>query len=418
MRILLVHKFLKLTGGADVFYREVGRVLRDNGHEVHFLSTGSEDEIPWTDGLTRDQVTLIDAPAYTNASTLEKVRNIPRIIWSNAAKDEARRVIEEFQPDLMHVFAVHVHLSPSVLAAAKEVNIPTVMTCNDYKHICPNYKLFHHNKICFDCKSGNYFNAVRNKCAKHNLPFSVASALEAYVHRRLDIYSKYVDHFTFSADFMARVTQEFWPDTKFSWSKLLNPFDSREFTASDASDDYGLYFGRLADEKGVDILIEAAAKVDSFPIKIVGSGPYEATLRQKADELNLGNVEFLGPLWEDELTPILSRARFVVVPSIWHENFPYVINQSFALGRPVIGANRGGIPELVTDGERGVVYDAHDVDALAAAMRKLAKDPELAREMGSAAKTWSDATFVDDVFYEALLYAYERARNAHLGIGR
>jgi glycosyltransferase involved in cell wall biosynthesis len=412
LRVLLAHKFLALTGGAEVFYREVGRVLTENGHEVRYLCTGSPDDVEWPPSINQDQVTFIDAPDYANASISEKLSSLPQIIWSTSAKAAANRLIEQFEPDLMHVFGVHVHLSPSILVAAKERGIPTVMTCNDYKHICPNYKLFHHNRICFDCKSGNFTNAIVNRCAKESLSFSAASALEAFVHRKKRVYERYVDHYTFSADFMAEVTQEFWSDREFSWSKVMNPFDSRSFVAPDDDDGYGLYFGRLIDEKGVHILIEAAANIGNFPIKIIGSGPDEQKLRNRVSELGISNVEFLGALWDDDLAPMLSRARFVAIPSIWHENFPYVVNQSFAFGRPVIGSNRGGITELVDHGVRGLIYDAQNIDSLAESIRTLAENPTLARQMGRTAKEWSDATFVDDVFYDALMNAYERAHYA------
>jgi glycosyltransferase involved in cell wall biosynthesis len=418
MKILLAHKFLKLTGGAEVFYREVGRVLKEKGHEVRLLSTGSPDEVEWTDTITPEIADFIDAPPYMDGSTIDKVKAIPQIIWSNPAKKAAERIIREFKPDIMHVFAVHVHLSPSILKAAKDAGVPTVMTCNDYKHICPNYKLFHHNQLCFDCQNGNFLNAVRNRCAKDSLSFSAASALESYVHKWLGVYSNYVDHFTFSADFMANITQEFWKDQNISWSKVMNPFDSRSFTMSDQDDGYGLYFGRIVDEKGVDVLVEAAAKINGFPIKIVGSGPDENKLKQRVRELGLTNVEFLGALWNEQLNPVLERCRFVVVPSTWHENFPYVINQSFAFGRPVIGSNRGGITELVNHGERGLIYDAHDVNGLATAIRELSENPDKARQMGHNAKVWSDAHFEDDAFYSSLIQAYERANNAHSRSGR
>lgn len=416
MRVLLAHKFLKLTGGAEVFFREVGRVLQQQGHEVHYLATGSADEIDWSDDLRPEQATLIEAPVYSEGSTLSRASAVPQVIWSGRAKRAAAEVIERFRPDIFHAFAIHVHLSPSILKAAKEAGVPTVMTCNDYKHICPNYKLFHHGQLCFDCKGRKFGSAITNRCAKNSLPFSAASAVESWVHEARGVYTDLVDHYTFSADFMAGITQEFWPGRDFSWSKVMNPFDSASFTAPLDDDGYMLYFGRLIDEKGVDVLVEAARSAPQVPVKIVGNGPDEQMLRDRAADL--ANVEFLGPLWNDALNPILSRARAVVVPSIWHENFPYVINQAFAFGRPVIGSNRGGITELVDHGVRGMIYDASDATALCAAMTQLHAEPETAQRMGRDAKAWSDATFRDPVFYESLIAAYDRITDAHSRTGR
>ena len=211
---------------------------------------------------------------------------------------------------------------------------------------------------------------------------------------------------------MAAITREFWPNRSFVWGKLRNPFDSAAVVPSPEYLPYGLYFGRLIEEKGVDRLLDAAGLIGDFPIKIVGSGPDEPKLRSMVAERKLTNVEFLGPLCGTDLDRVLKTARFIVVPSVWHENFPYVINQAFALARPVIGTRRGGIAELVEDGVRGLLYEADDIQALAAAIRSLAADPERARALGTAAKAYSDQLFVDGHFYDDLMAIYERAADA------
>jgi glycosyltransferase involved in cell wall biosynthesis len=352
-------------------------------------------------------VLLLDAPAYDTGGTLSKARALPAAIWDGRKKHAVKKALEEFGADLLHVFAINVHLSPSIVFAAKELGIPVVGTFNDYKHICPNYKLFHHGRICYDCKGYNFAAAIRNRCCKDSRALSVASALEAYVHRKLDVYDQF-DHFTFSSDFLAYVTTEFWKDRSFSWSKLRNPFDSCSFEAGETYEPYGLYFGRLIDEKGVDRLVEAARDIPDFVIKIIGDGPDMERLQAMASQ-GAPNVEFLGPMWSPELDDILGNARFVVVPSIWHENFPYVINQSFALGRPVIGSDRGGITELVSHGERGLIFDPDSPEELVACMRRLANDEKEARTMGKRAKVYSDDLFNDTNFFEDLKRAYEVA---------
>ncbi|MCV6823111.1 MULTISPECIES: glycosyltransferase [Halocynthiibacter] len=418
MRVLLAHKFFNLVGGAEVFVQETARILQENGHDVHFLTTGNPDDVDWSDAISPSQVTFVDPPEYRSGSPVQKLANLPKAIWSTQAKKVTADLLKKFQPDLLHCFAVHVHLSPSILATAKEAKIATVMTCNDYKHICPNYKLFHHGRVCEDCAGSKFFNAVKNRCAKDNYAHSVASALEAQFHASRNVYGELVDHYTFSSDFMAKKTIEFWPDREFSWSKLRNPFNSRDFTHSMEDDGYALYFGRLVEEKGVSLLLEAAKLCPDVPIKIVGDGPELERLQSTKRASNLDQVDFLGPVWGDALTPILKRARCIVVPSLWHENFPYVINQAFAVGRPVIGANRGGIPELVADGERGLVFKVEDVGSLAKALDTLNNSTKDAARMGQNAKLWSDETFSDQAYYTDLLSAYEGAIHANSDHGR
>jgi len=402
LRILLAHKLYEITGGAEIFFRETERVLRQNGHETMMVATGDPNsEHP-------DNVVLMDAPAYDRGGPLSKLMNLPAAIYDRGKKRAMAGIIADFKPDLLHVFAVNVHLSPSIVDAANDAGVPIVATFNDYKHICPNYKLFHHGQICFDCKGKKFYSAALNRCCKDNRALSIASAAEAYVHEAMSIYDRF-DHFTFSSDFMARTTEEFWPDRKFSWSKLRNPFDSATHAALDIYEPFGLFFGRLVDEKGVDRIIEAARSIDGFPIKIIGSGPDLEKLRDMASGYGLSNIEFLGPMWGEDLDSVLSRARFVLVPSLWHENFPYVINQAFALARPVIGSRRGGITELLADGERGLLFEPNNPEELAVHIRTLAANEAEARRMGIAAKTYSDATSNDEVFSAELMDAYRQA---------
>lgn len=405
MRILLVHKLWELTGGAEVFFRETERVLRENGHQTFLVATGEpEDGQP-------ENLELMTPPNYENGGVLGKARNLPAAIYDAKKRDHFAQIIRDFKPDIIHIFAINVHLSLSLLDAAEAEAVPVVATFNDYKHLCPNYKLFANGEICMACKGGKFYHAALKSCCKGSRTLSVASMIEAYVHAAKGLYGK-ISHFTFSSDFLAETTQEFWPDRDLSWSKLLNPFESAKYKVEDSFDPFALYFGRIIDEKGVDRIIDAAGNINGYKIKIVGNGPEEKILRERVINEALSNVEFLGPKWGPELDKILARAAFVIVPSIWHENFPYVINQSFAYGHPVIGSDRGGITELVKDGERGLIFEPNTQGALADAMRKLIAAPEEIKRMGANAKSYSDALFNDKTSLKNLMYAYERANHA------
>jgi glycosyltransferase involved in cell wall biosynthesis len=405
MRVLLVHKLWQITGGAEVFFRESERVLREAGHDTFMVATG-----PPAEGQPANLL-LLDAPRYDAGSLPSRALQLPSAIYDDAKKRRLGELIRQFRPDVMHVFSLNVHLSLSPIDAAADAGIPIMASFNDYKHICPNYKLFTDGEVCFACKGGKFHNAALKRCCKGSLALSVASMLEAQVHASRGLYEK-IDHFTFASEFMARTTQDFWPERKLSWSKLRNPFDSTKFEARDDFEPFALYFGRLVEEKGVELLLDAAGALGGYPIRKIGDGPDEASLRARAAHEGLGNVEFLGPKWGAELEAILARAAFAVVPSLWHENYPYAINQAFAFGRPVIGSNRGGIPEMVEHEVRGLIFEPEQPGQLAAAIRELAQDPDRARTMGQAAKTWSDALFNDGTAVAGLLHGYERAIDA------
>ncbi|MFI8380437.1 glycosyltransferase [Leeuwenhoekiella sp. NPDC079379] len=401
MRVLLVHKFHKYTGGADVFYLEVGRVLKDHGHDVAYFSTIDSDTL---DNAYKDY--FVKAPDFKTGGILGQVKAFLKIPYNFEAKKAIGRLLDDFNPDIVHAFGVITQLSPSVFDAVSSRNIPLVVSLNDYKHICPNYKLFHHGHLCEDCKGGTFYKAITNKCSHNSLKFSIASSLESYIHNFLDIYKKNIDLFLFASDFMAHKTEDFWGYNTFNWGKLKNPFKISTRAIEQNKDDYGLYFGRLIEEKGVDLILKALVDNKDIPFKIIGNGPELEPLKNLAIQLNLSNVEFLGAKWGDELEDILYKAKFTVVPSVWHENFPYVILQSFAAEVPVLGSNLGGIPELVSN-ERGLLFDVNRINSLSSAIRELYDNNLLRKKMGENAREFVLYNFNDTSFYKEILLNYE-----------
>lgn len=401
MKVLLCHNNFCVTGGAEVFYQEVGRVLMEQGNKVAYFSAWNEAvDTPWRDYFP-------SVGSYSEGGLLARVINFPSMVYNRNAKAAMARLIADFKPDIIHVFAIYVQLTPSILEAAREADVPVVMSCNDYKHICPNYKLYHHEKVCEECKGGKFYRAIVNRCCHDSMIYSFASTVEAYVHDNLNIYRKNVHTFLFASEFMAHKTEEFWGKGSFNWRMLRNPFDARKHVASGEVGGYALYFGRLIDEKGVMVLLAAAAMARDVPLIVVGDGPDLSKLKCLAEEQGLNHVQFVGAKWGEDLNTILRGCRFVVVTSLWHENFPYVVLQSFAMGKPVIGSNRGGIPELVLHGKRGLVYEAMDAAALADAMHVLMVDSVLTKQMGEAAKLYADTEFNDDTFYKQLMSIYQ-----------
>jgi len=398
MKILLAHKFHRLIGGAEVFYFEVARVLKENGHEVAFFSTHHDQNID-----TGDLVFTVDEPNYTEGNVLSRIWGARDIFYSSTKKMKMKQAIKEFQPDLIHAFAIHVHLTPSILEAAKEADVPVIMSCNDYKHICPNYKLYDGESLCQACKGGKFYNAALKKCSKSSFVFSSASAIEAYIHEKKNVYENLVDKYLFASDFMLNKTKEFWADKSISYGVLRNPFDCTKYSPSYGGS-YALYFGRVVQEKGVDRIIDSAHKI-KMPIKIVGDGPDLDSLKAVVRDQNLSNVEFMGPLWGEDLSDVLADSAFVIVPSLWHENFPYVIFQSFAAGKAVIGSGRGGIPELIGD-DRGLIFDPNSSDELIDAANWMSENPDKAKEMGRKGRAYVETQFNDEAFYMEIMKNY------------
>ncbi|MEY3342654.1 MAG: hypothetical protein RL090_338 [Bacteroidota bacterium] len=409
LKVLLVHKFWKKVGGAEVYFQDTARILRNHGHDVHIYTTEYDAQGAQDVFERNDKVHFGTSYDYLQGGLVRKLTNIPNVIYSKTNKEEFRKLIREIRPDIVHVFAIYITITPSILDACREEGVPVVMSCNDYKHICPNYRLFHHGKICEDCKGGRFYNAFLNNCCKHSFAVSAISMIEAYVHDTRNIWKKNIHAFLFESEFMMKKTEEFWGKDAARLKFLGKPFNATRWNAEYRDEGYVLYLGRLSDEKGVDILLKAMKEVPECKLKIVGDGEYRPVLEAMKSEHELVNVEFTGPKHGEELEQLFAGCRFVVVPSIWHENFPYVMMEAYARGKAVVGSDKGGIPEYIEEGKTGFVFPSHDPIQLASIISKLWHDPSLAKQLGHNAKSFADRDFNDSAFYNRLLEIYQSA---------
>lgn len=402
----MVHKFWKKVGGAEVYFQDTARILRNHGHEVFFYTTDFEADGA-VDIYPRDEKTFFGQSFdYLNGSVWSRIANIPKVIYSKPNKEEFRKILREIQPDMVHVFAIYITITPSILEACREEGIPVVMSCNDYKHICPNYRLFHHGKICEACKGGRFYHALLNNCCKHSMAVSAISAVEAYVHDQKNIWKKNVSAFLFESRFMLNKTEEFWGAGAAHLKFVGKPFNATRWTAHYRDDGYFLYLGRLSDEKGVDVLMQAMKSVQEAKLLVAGDGAYRNVLEQLQQSENITNVTFVGSKHGEELEQLFDGCRAVIVPSIWYENFPYVMMEAYARGKAVVGSDKGGIPEYIMDGQTGYTYPAHDHEKLASILKSLWNHPEKALDMGRKAKAYADSQFNDSAFYNRLLEIY------------
>lgn len=405
MKVLLVHKFWKKLSGAEVYFHDIIRILKSEGHTVKVFTTNFNAEGGVDPVEQNDEIVYGHPVDYRNGSLIKKISNIPELIYSVKNKEVFRKLVEDFKPDIVHSFATYITITPSILEVCREKNIPLVMSCNDYKHICTNYRLYHHGHVCMDCKKSKVY-SILNNCCKHSFTFSVASCMEAYVHSWKDIYRKNVSVFLFASKFMMNVTREFWGEKTHRSLVIGNPFQAPSYTAGYEHDNYLLFIGRLSDEKGVDILLRAMQLVPEARLKIVGDGAEKSNLEKLAAELSLSNIEFTGGRWGDEAKKMIQRSKFVVVPSRWHENFPFVIFESFSSGKAVIGTDRGGIPELIEEGKTGHVYPADDFQKLGELITLMWNNENETLQKGKNAKMHADKNFNDTVFYGKLMDAY------------
>ncbi len=373
----MVSSFLHARGGDTTYARSLTRALEARGHGVtpFAMRHPDNDPSPWEARFP----TWVDP---WGARGVEQIGLLPRMIWNAESARLLSGVLDELRPDLAHLHHVHRHLSPSVLWALSRARVPVVWTVHDAELICPSGTLYTQGAPCERCRGHRYQEAVRQRCKGDALLPSVAVALEKAAHRALGVWDR-VDRLICPSRFMADALVRFGLPAE-QVIHLPN-FLEMEPPPPDPGPGRGwLYAGRLAPEKGVDTLLEAARLLPGHPLTLCGSGPLEARVRAALDQLP--GARALGHVPRAELARLVGEAAVVVVPSRWPENYPYAVLEAQAAGRAVVASRIGGIPEQIRDGEDGVLVPPGDARALAGAVAALLEDPARARRLGQAAR--------------------------------
>jgi glycosyltransferase involved in cell wall biosynthesis len=407
-RVLMVNKFHYARGGAELYMFRLSQLLEQKGLETLFFAMRHERNEPCaTDRFFPSEVDFGEPQPG-----VQRLRAAARALYSLEARRNIGQLLEAERVDLAHLHNVYHQLSPSILAPLKRRGIPVVMTVHDYKLVCPVYTLLSHGEICERCVGGHFANAVRYRCNRGSLTGSALVAGETWLHQRLHLYQRGIDLFVTPSSFARdKLIEGGYPAERIQF--LPNFVDPERFNPSYTPGSYFLYSGRLSDEKGVDVLLQAAHRA-GVALKIAGEGPAESALRTMAQQLSV-NAQFLGYLEFDALAAMVAGARAVVVPSRWHENCPLTVLESMAWGKAIIGTQVGGMPELIRQGEEGVLVPPGDADALAAALTQLESSSETAERMGRRGRQRIESAFTPDAHFAALRDVYsaaaERGRN-------
>ncbi len=404
MKILYCNKYNFPFSGTEVYLFELMELMRAQGHQVALFAMADKRGLPTE--YDRHFVPLIDFK--TNQSgAMARAKMAAHAIYSSDARRRLARLIQEFQPDVAHVRNIYHHLSPSIFWELKKRRVPVVYHLNDFKLLCPSYNLVSHEKACERCRGGRFSRVVTEGCYQGPRGSALVLAAEAYFHKWLRTYEKCVDRFLAPSHFVReKLVENGWNAAKID---VLYHFQKlpRGETAVPSPDGPILYFGRLSPEKGVADLLRAMRRLPRIRLRIAGDGPQRAELEKLAGELDLRNVEFIGHVRGEELSPQIAQAPFTIFPSHAYETLGKSILESYALSRPVIASDLGSRRELVMEGKTGLLYRAGDIDQLAGAISFLYDRPALAAEMGSAGQDLVRERHAPETHYRDLVRLYE-----------
>jgi len=389
MRILHVNKFLYRRGGAEGYMLDVAALQVAAGHEVAFFGMDHPDNPPQRFAAHLPRFVELEPPP---AGAARRAAAAARMVWSTSSRRGMDAVLRDFRPDVAHAHNLYHQLSPSVLRPLADRGVPVVLTLHDYKLACPSYQLLDHGRLCDACVGGRYHRAVARRCKDGSLGASLVLAVESGAHRLLGAWGP-VRTFISPSRFMAATMSRagVYPDRL----ELLDHFvDAGPLARKSRPGGPVVFAGRLAPEKGVDLLIQAMALLGPpARLEIAGEGPERAALESLAAERAPGRVRFHGRLGRDRLLALLRGATVVAVPSRWHENQPMAVLESFACGVPVVVSGLGGLPELVEPGRDGEIVAAGDAAAMAGALAAMLADPGRALAMGAAGRAKVERRF-------------------------
>lgn len=398
MRILMVNKFHYLKGGSEKYYFDLANLLKENGHEIAFFSMQNEKNIK-----TEKKEYFVEEIDLNSNNKLKALE----VIYSKKNKKKMEEALEDFKPDIVHLNNFQRQLSVSIIAPIKKRKIPIVFTAHDVQAICPAITMLDGNKnICEACINGKYMNCVNKKCVKNSKLKSVLGAIEGRYYRLKKIYQKQIDYIITPSEFYKKKLIE--DGIYANKIKALHNFiDMKQYDVETEDKGYALYFGRLSKEKGILNLIKAFSKINGGELYIAGEGEEKENIEKLIDENRLNDrVKLLGFLNSEQMKEYIRRCKFIIVPSIWYENCPYSILETLAIGKPVIGANIAGIPELVKDNVNGFTYEYDNVEQLTQKIKDLFDNKSLTRKFSENSKQMCKDLYSKENYYNEIMNIY------------
>lgn len=388
--VLQVHTRYRQAGGEDLVVEAEKQLLQAAGISVH-------------------QVIFDNADLSESRSPAGDLRLAASAIWSRRAERRVRAAIATHRPDVMHVHNTFAAASPSIYSAANVV--PVVQTLHNYRMVCPVATAFRDGHACTDCVGRSVpWPSVLHACIHGSRSQSAAAAATIAVHRALGTFKHRIAAYLALTAFQ----RQLMIDGGLAAQKIrVVPNFLEPDPGIVARPRAGiLYVGRLAEEKGVRVLLRAAA-LKPGTIRVAGTGPLQSLVEQAAVA---GDIEYLGQLEPSSVFEEVRRAVAVILPSIWFEGFPLTVLEAYATGTPVIATRLGSLAELVDNRVTGIFAEAHDAEGLGERIQWAVNHPAEMHEMGSQARKQYELRFRGPTHLAELLDVYARVQIRAAGL--
>lgn len=369
MKILMVNKFLVRRGGVETYVIDLGGLLERAGHEVQYFGMDDPDRAvgnKWNMYAPRVEL--------GGRQSAGRIKDVARMVDSTENALLMSALLHAFEPDVVHFNNIHYHLTPSVLESAfkyreaTQKQVSVVMTMHDYHTIvpcdgCMNVRTY---EVCDECLDGRFIRCAFRGCVRGGRAKSVVAALEAGYWASKHVY-RGLDSIVCPSAFMK---DQFDKIEGFQRYTVHLPNFANLERKTSRKERYVLYFGAYNRDKGVGTLLEIARRHPDIRFKFAGRGSLSSVMK------GISNVEDLGFRTGEGLRDVVRKAALAVVPSECLENSPFTVLEALCCGTPVLGANVGGIPELVSDGLTGELFEFRNPNDLEGKLVSLWSDPD------------------------------------------
>lgn len=399
MKVLMINKFLYPNGGSETYIFKLGEYLEKQGHEVQFFGMEHNERCVGN-----------NVNAYTRNMDFHKGNKFERLIYpiktiySSEARRQIRKVLNSFNPDVCHINNFNYQLTPSIILEIVKWRNTTKRTCkivftaHDYQLVCPNHMCNNPNnhQNCEKCLTGSFLNCIKGKCIHGSRAKSLIGSMEAKFWKIKGTY-KYIDTIICCSHFLKEKM-----DTNPIFAKktiVMHNFIEHVEWKDIKKKDYVLYFGRFSEEKGIHTLIKVCKEMPNIQFIFAGTGPLESEINK------ISNIKNVGFQNGNKLEMLIREARFSIYPSEWYENCPFSVMESQMYGTPVIGANIGGIPELIQVNKTGKLFESGNDKDLKEKIEILWNDKELIKQYTLNCKNIRFDTI--DEYMEKLMLIYQ-----------
>lgn len=361
MKVLMINKFLYPNGGSETYIFKIGEWLEKNGHEVQYF--GMEHTGRCVGNRVNAYTSDMD---FHGGSILSKLTYPIKTIYSSEARKQIRKVLDDFKPDVCHINNFNYQLTPSIILEIKKwnKNCRIVFTAHDYQLVCPNHMCNNPNthQNCEKCLGGHFINCTKGKCIHGSTAKSAIGTMEAMLWNGNGVYKNF-DKIICCSEFLKKKmdTNPVFAERTIALHNFVEKVENKDVEKKD----YVLYFGRFSEEKGIGTLIQAAKELLDVQFIFAGTGPLESEINEVA------NIKDVGFQKGDALEKLIREAKFSVYPSEWYENCPFSVMESQMYGTPVLGADIGGIPELIEEGKTGELFESGNKEELKSKIRKM-----------------------------------------------